>query len=134
MSDVTSIVAAARERLGQMAVDAGTVFVWPNETAPNSRPYLVFEPGPVNSQIVTLSRTAEVTILIQVTVAVDANTGTGQADRMVQRIIDRFPSGLAVDDGSWVDKPPVIGPSIQDDAEYRVPVTVTIRALLNNPA
>lgn len=134
MSDESTIMAAARERLGQMTTDAGTVFVWPNEAGTTARPRFEVQLGPITTRPVTVSGTNEATFLLQITAVVDANTGTMQADRMAQRIIDRFPSGLAVDAGSWVARRPDRGAGIQEDAEYRVPVTVTIRALLNKPA
>lgn len=134
MSDEATMIAAARERIGQMTVDAGTVFRWPNEAETAATPRYEIQIGPVATRPVTLSGTNEATFLLQITAVTKSNQGTGQADRMAQRIIDRFPSGLAVDAGSWVARRPDRGAAIQDDAEYRVPVTVTIRALLNNPA
>ena len=128
MSDEATIIQAAKDHFEGLGDRPSTV--WANQAAKSDTPRVEFDHGPVAQSTATLAGHSRADFLFQISVVTEAGTSSGPSDKIVQSVIDHFSIGTRISNAT-VHLRPTIGAPFQDGSEWRVPVTVRMKAMLS---
>ena len=129
MSDEATIIQAAKDHFEAMPDRPETV--WANRDEKAATPRVEFQEGPIAQRPMGLDGASDARFLMQVTVVVEADTSTTEADQLAQSVISHFKVGTRISTAQ-VDKRPERGAPIPDDGEWRIPITIRLRVVLTS--
>jgi len=116
--------------MAHLAAMAGLPAVaWPNGAQVPTTPRLEMQTGPAGPRSLTLAGASDTDLMYQVTVVTKAGEFTTASNALIEAVVSHFAFGQPVG-AAKVRKRPDIGPAIQDGIEYRVPITIRLRAFL----
>ena len=128
MSNEATIIQAAKDHFEAMGARPTTV--WANQAAEAALPRVEFEHGPIAQETHSLAGDSLADFMFQITVVTKIGTSSGENDQIVQSVVDHFAVGSRISTAT-VHLRPAVGAPFLDGGEWRVPITVRMKAVLS---
>lgn len=127
MTDEKSILEAAEAHFENLANRPDTV--WPNQSHSAAVPRLEFTQGPITPGKVAPDGSALTAFIVQATVVTASGSRSATLRGLGAQVAGHFKAGTKISDAIVTERPQMAAPYLDDD-EWRLPITITLRARL----